>query len=45
LQGAGEDVPAEAIRIAEDLGDLLEEGVSPRVVAEHAAELARRLRR
>jgi hypothetical protein len=38
-------VPADAFRIAEDLGDLIEEGVSPHVVAEHAAQLARRLRR
>ena len=44
MQAAGEDVPADAFSIAENLSSLVDEGVSPRIVAEHAAELARRLR-
>jgi hypothetical protein len=44
MQAAGEDVPAQAFAQAEELGHLVDTGVSPRIVAEHAAELARRLR-
>jgi hypothetical protein len=44
MKAAGEDVPADAFSIAEDLCSLVDEGVSPRIVAEHAVELAGRLR-
>ena len=44
MKAAGEDVPADAFSIAEDLCSLVDGGVSPRIVAEHAVELARRLR-
>jgi hypothetical protein len=43
MQAAGEDVPEAAFSVAEDLGHLIDEGVSPRVIAEHAVELAKRL--
>jgi hypothetical protein len=39
LRTAGRDVPEAAFSLA----DLIEEGISPRVVAEHAVELAGRL--
>jgi hypothetical protein len=44
MKEAGEDVPEAAYTIAEDMGQLVEEGVSPHILAEHAAELARRLK-
>ncbi len=43
MQAAGQDVPAETFRLAEDMAHLIDQGVSPRIVAEHAAELARRM--
>ncbi|HEX5957931.1 MAG TPA: hypothetical protein VFY92_04650 [Hyphomicrobiaceae bacterium] len=42
IKAAGEDVPPDAYDVACDLGHLVEEGVSPRIVAEHAIELTRR---
>lgn len=43
MQAAGEDVPEAAFSVAEELSHLIDEGVSPRIVAEHAVELARRI--
>jgi hypothetical protein len=43
MKAAGEDVPDGAYAIAEDMCHLIGEGVSPRIVAEHAAELAGRI--
>jgi hypothetical protein len=43
MKEAGEAVPAAAYDIAAEIGHLAEDGVSPRVVAEHAVELARRV--
>jgi hypothetical protein len=44
MQAAGQDVPADAFAIAEELSPLVDQGLSPRIVAEHAVELARRTR-
>ena len=44
MKAAGEDVPEAAYSVAEDMSHLIDDGVSPRIVAEHAVELARRLR-
>jgi hypothetical protein len=43
MKTAGEDIPDGAYSLAEDMDHLIDQGVSPRIVAEHAAELARSL--
>jgi hypothetical protein len=43
MKAAGEDVPEAAYSLAEDMDHLIDQGVAPRIVAEYAAELARRL--
>ena len=43
MKAAGEDVPDGAYAFAEDMSHLIGQGVSPRVVAEHAVELAKRI--
>jgi hypothetical protein len=42
MKARGEDVPEAAYSVAEDLGQLIDDGVSPHIAAEHAVELARR---
>jgi hypothetical protein len=43
MRAAGDNVPDGAYAIAEDICRLVGEGVSVRVVAEHAVEIARRI--